>query len=329
MIAGFEQPDEGELLIGGADAVGIPPYKRDVNTVFQSYALFPHKSIIDNVAFGLKQRGMGKTERRAKANEALELVQLAHRADARPSMLSGGQQQRVALARALVMNPRVLLLDEPLGALDLKLRKEMQFELKRIQEHVGITFIYVTHDQEEALSMSDRIAVMSHGVIEQLDEPRVIYDNPKTAFVAGFIGEMNFLTGAVTSANDGVWTVDAGVGVPVQGMGAAPLNEKVRVGLRPERLVVTPNSDSAGTNQVLSTVLSKMYLGDQIQFVVTLPSGATIVAIEQRASVDPATDNIKPGDRVTVSWDTHAPLLLGIVNDTQESPATPLNEETS
>jgi spermidine/putrescine transport system ATP-binding protein len=328
MIAGFEQPDEGELLIGGTDAVGIPPYKRDVNTVFQSYALFPHKSIIDNVAFGLKQRGMGKAERRAKANEALELVQLSHRADARPSMLSGGQQQRVALARALVMNPRVLLLDEPLGALDLKLRKEMQFELKRIQEHVGITFVYVTHDQEEALSMSDRIAVMSNGVIEQLDEPRAIYDNPKTAFVAGFIGEMNFLTGTVTSANDGVWTVDAGVGVPVQGMGAAPLNENVRVGLRPERLVVTPNTDSAGTNQVLSTVLSKMYLGDQIQFVVTMPSGATVVAIEQRASVDPATDNIKPGDRVTVSWDSHAPLLLGIVNDDQvpQSSATSTEE---
>jgi len=198
MIAGFEQPDEGELLIGGQDAVGVPPYKRDVNTVFQSYALFPHKSIIDNVAFGLKQRGMGKSERRAKASEALELVQLSHRADDRPTMLSGGQQQRVALARALVMNPRVLLLDEPLGALDLKLRKEMQFELKRIQEHVGITFVYVTHDQEEALSMSDRIAVMSNGVIEQLDEPRAIYDNPKTAFVAGFIGEMNFLNGTVT-----------------------------------------------------------------------------------------------------------------------------------
>ena len=327
MIAGFEQPDEGELLIGGKDAVGTPPYKRDVNTVFQSYALFPHKSIIDNVAFGLKQRGMGKSERRAKANEALELVQLSHRADARPSMLSGGQQQRVALARALVMNPKVLLLDEPLGALDLKLRKEMQYELKRIQEHVGITFIYVTHDQEEALSMSDRIAVMSNGVIEQLDEPRVIYDNPKTAFVAGFIGEMNFLTGTVTSANDGVWSVDAGVGVPVQGMGAAPLNQKVRVGLRPERLVVTPNMDQAGTNQVLSTVLSKMYLGDQIQFVVTLPSGATIVAIEQRASVDPATDNIKPGDRVIVSWDTHAPLLLGII-DEKASSATSNNEET-
>ncbi|HWG82606.1 MAG TPA: ATP-binding cassette domain-containing protein, partial [Gaiellales bacterium] len=172
MIAGFEQPDEGELLIGGSDAVGIPPYRRDVNTVFQQYALFPHMSILDNVCYGLKQRKVSRRERRAKAGEALELVQLTGRDSHRPAMLSGGQQQRVALARALVMNPRVLLLDEPLGALDLKLRKEMQIELKRIQDQVGITFIYVTHDQEEALSMSDRVAVMSNGVIEQLDTPR-------------------------------------------------------------------------------------------------------------------------------------------------------------
>ncbi len=171
MIAGFEQPDEGEILIGGVDAVGTPPYKRDVNTVFQQYALFPHMTILDNVAYGLKQKGTGKADRYAAAGEALELVQLTGRDKHRPSMLSGGQQQRVALARALVNQPRVLLLDEPLGALDLKLRKEMQIELTRIQQQVGITFIYVTHDQGEALSMSDRIAVMSNGVIEQMDTP--------------------------------------------------------------------------------------------------------------------------------------------------------------
>jgi ABC-type Fe3+/spermidine/putrescine transport system ATPase subunit len=180
LIAGFEQPDEGEILIGGKDAAGSPPYKRDVNTVFQQYALFPHMSILDNVAYGLKQRKVSKPERHARAREALELVRMTGRERHRPTMLSGGQQQRVALARALVMNPRVLLLDEPLGALDLKLRKEMQIELKRIQEQVGITFIYVTHDQGEALSMSDRVAVMSNGVIEQLDEPRAIYDRPLT-----------------------------------------------------------------------------------------------------------------------------------------------------
>src|SRR6266516_4026158 len=167
LIAGFEQPDEGEILIGGIDAVGTPPYKRDVNTVFQHYALFPHMTVLVNVAYGLKQRKVGKEERSAKAHEALSLVQLQGFDHRRPSPLSGGQQQRVALARALVMNPRVLLLDEPLGALDLKPRKEMQIELKRIQDQVGITFVYVTHDQEEAMSMSDVVAVISNGVIEQ------------------------------------------------------------------------------------------------------------------------------------------------------------------
>ena len=222
--------------------MGIPPYKRDVNTVFQAYALFPHMSILDNVAYGLKQREVGKSERHAKAREALELVQLTGRDKHRPGMLSGGQQQRVALARALVMNPRVLLLDEPLGALDLKLRKEMQIELKRIQEQVGITFVYVTHDQEEALSMSDRVAVMSNGRIEQLDEPRVIYDNPLTPFVADFIGDMNFLDGQVVEAADGGFAVK----VMRRCRRARPRHgqrgSEVRVGIRPERMVGAPGA---------------------------------------------------------------------------------------
>jgi spermidine/putrescine transport system ATP-binding protein len=323
MIAGFEQPDEGELLIGGVDAVGIPPYKRDVNTVFQSYALFPHMTVLDNVAFGLKQRGVDKSTRRAKAGEALELVQLANRADAKPAMLSGGQQQRVALARALVMQPRVLLLDEPLGALDFKLRKEMQIELKSIQQHVGVTFVYVTHDQEEALSMSDRIAVMSHGVIEQLDEPRTIYDRPSTAFVAGFIGEMNFLSGRVVEADGRTYTVQVADGLAVQGYGATKTGDEVLVGLRPERVVVHPTSDASGANHASSTVVSKMYLGDQIQFVVSPASGDHLVVREQRENVDPETDNIRPGDTVSVSWDAHAPLLLGTPDD---NPVTELAE---
>jgi spermidine/putrescine transport system ATP-binding protein len=310
LTAGFEQPDEGEILIGGVDAVGIPPYKRDVNTVFQNYALFPHMSVLDNVAYGLKQRKAGKAERREKAREALELVQLTEREQHRPSMLSGGQQQRVALARALVMDPRVLLLDEPLGALDQKLRKEMQIELKRIQETVGITFIYVTHDQEEALSMSDRVAVMSNGRIEQLDEPRVIYDRPLTPFVADFIGNMNFLEGEVTAAEDSHYSLNAGSGVKVRGRGKAESGTHARIGIRSERMVAALG-DASGENAAAAEVITKMYLGDQIQVVATLANGVNVVVREQRANADPALDTIHPGDRITVSWDESAPLFLG------------------
>jgi spermidine/putrescine ABC transporter ATP-binding subunit len=317
MIAGFEQPDEGEVLIGGRDVAGTPPYKRDVNTVFQQYALFPHMSIIDNVSYGLKQRKVHKKERYGKAREALELVRLTGRDKHRPSMLSGGQQQRVALARALVMNPRVLLLDEPLGALDLKLRKEMQIELKRIQDQVGITFIYVTHDQEEALSMSDRVAVMSNGVIEQLDEPRSIYDRPLTPFVADFIGDMNFLDGEVAEAADGGFAVDAGDGVVVRGRGQAVRGARVRVGIRPERMIAHPGSADGTANKATGEVITKMYLGDQIQIVARFQNGVNVVVREQRASADPALDNINTGDRVSVRWDEAAPLLLGDTEATQ------------
>jgi len=313
LIAGFEQPDEGEILIGGADAVGIPPYKRDVNTVFQQYALFPHMSVLDNVAYGLKQRKAGKSERYVKAREALELVHMTGRETHRPSMLSGGQQQRVALARALVMSPRVLLLDEPLGALDLKLRKEMQIELKRIQEQVGISFVYVTHDQGEALSMSDRVAVMSNGVIEQIDEPRAIYDRPLTSFVADFIGDMNFLSGEVAEAADGGYAVDAGSGIVVRGRGRAVKGARVRVGIRPERIVATAGASRGTANSATAEVVAKMYLGDQIQIVATLSGIGDVVVREQRASADPALDTIQPGDRIALSWDEAAPLLLGDV----------------
>jgi spermidine/putrescine ABC transporter ATP-binding subunit len=311
LIAGFEQPDEGEILIGGRDAAGSPPYKRDVNTVFQQYALFPHMSVLDNVAYGLKQRRVARPERHARAREALELLQLTGREKHRPAMLSGGQQQRVALARALVMNPRVLLLDEPLGALDLKLRKEMQIELKRIQSQVGITFVYVTHDQEEALSMSDRVAVMSNGLIEQLDDPRVIYDRPLTPFVADFIGDMNFLSGEVAEAADGGFAVQAGPGLVVRGRGEAVRGRRVRAGIRPERLVAVPGEPDGTANSAGAEVITKMYLGNQIQIVAQLASGDTMLLREQRASADPALDSIHPGDRIAISWDESAPLLLG------------------
>ncbi len=319
MIAGFEQPDEGEILIGGVDAVGTPPYKRNVNTVFQQYALFPHMTILDNVAYGLKQKGTGKADRYAAAGKALELVQLTGRDKHRPAMLSGGQQQRVALARALVNQPRVLLLDEPLGALDLKLRKEMQIELTRIQEQVGITFIYVTHDQGEALSMSDRIAVMSNGVIEQMDTPSEIYDRPLTAFVADFIGEMNFLEGGVTAASDGEFELDTGTGVLVRARGEAQRGQSVRVGIRPARLSIVPGHVDEPVNTARAVVASKMYLGDEVQVVATLDGGTRMLVREQRAGTDDSHDAIRPGDPITIQWERTAPVLLA------ESPNQPNN----
>src|SRR3954449_3679834 len=213
LIAGFEEPTDGEIEIGGRSAAGIPPHRRDVNTVFQQYALFPHMTVLDNVAYGLKQRKVAKDKRRRRAAEALELVRLTGRQTARPAELSGGMQQRVALARALVLRPKVLLLDEPLGALDKKLRDAMQIELKRIQRDVGITFIVVTHDQEEAMAMADRIAVMNEGRIDQLGGPSEIYDRPATPFVADFIGDMNHLEGTLERDGDRLVCEGAGGGV--------------------------------------------------------------------------------------------------------------------
>ena len=310
MIAGFEQPDEGEILIGGVDAVGTPPYKRNVNTVFQQYALFPHMTILDNVAYGLKQKGIGKSERYGQAREALELVQLTGREKHKPTMLSGGQQQRVALARALVNRPRVLLLDEPLGALDLKLRKEMQIELTRIQDQVGITFIYVTHDQGEALSMSDRIAVMSNGVIEQLDTPSEIYDRPRTAFVADFIGEMNFLDGDISATSAGEFDLVTSSGVVVRGRGDASDRKRARIGIRPARLSIVAGQAAGTVNTAKAVVDSKMYLGDEVQVVATLDGGTRMLIREQRAGTDDSHDAIRPGDPITIQWEQTAPVLL-------------------
>jgi spermidine/putrescine transport system ATP-binding protein len=310
MIAGFEQPDEGEILIGGVDAVGTPPYRRDVNTVFQQYALFPHLSILDNVAYGLKQKRVGTQERHARAREALDLVQLPGREKHRPAMLSGGQQQRVALARCLVNHPRVLLLDEPLGALDLKLRKEMQIELTRIQQQVRTTFIYVTHDQGEALSMSDRIAVMSNGVIQQLDAPNVIYDRPLTPFVADFIGEMNFLTGTVREAGDGEFELGTDEGIVVRARGEVARGSTARVGIRPARMRIVAAQPDGTVNTAQAVAVTKVYLGDEVQVVAALEGGTRMMVREQRAGTDAFHDTIRPGDPLTIQWDTSAPVLL-------------------
>jgi spermidine/putrescine transport system ATP-binding protein len=281
LIAGFEHPDEGEILIGGADVVGLPPYRRDVNTVFQSYALFPHMSVLDNVAYGLKQRGLAKGERAAKARRALELVQLPQLAERKPKQLSGGQQQRVALARALVMEPKVLLLDEPLGALDLKVRKQLQIELKRIQERVGITFVYVTHDQEEALAMSDRVAVMNAGRIEQLGRPREIYDAPATPFVADFIGETNFIRVNGTT-----------------------------VAVRPERMAVARSlRDGAVADGVRGEVVTAMVVGPLLQWVVRTEAGEELLVRQQRTG-NGETESLRQGDRVVVTWAPDAALEL-------------------
>ncbi|WP_324909608.1 ABC transporter ATP-binding protein [Baekduia sp.] len=309
MIAGFEQPTSGEVLIGGTDAVGLPPYKRDVNTVFQHYALFPHMSILDNVAYGLKQRRLDKKERHQKAHAALELVHLEGRANRKPRELSGGQQQRVALARALVMEPRVLLLDEPLGALDLKLRKDMQVELKRIQRDVGITFVYVTHDQGEAMSMSDRIAVMSEGRVEQLDAPEAIYDRPASAFVAGFVGEMNVLDGAVRTTADGVATIDVAGGSTVAARTTGAPAGKVVVGIRPEKVTVAPGGD-AGPNRLAATVVTRLQLGSSIQVVAQLTDGTEVTAVVPRTGADATVDALATGDRVCLTFADTAPIVL-------------------
>lgn len=309
LIAGFEEPSTGSVFIGGVEAQSLPPNKRDVNTVFQSYSLFPHMTVLDNVAYGLKQRRVGRTERRQQAMDALAMVGLEHRAAARPTMLSGGQQQRVALARALVLRPRVLLLDEPLSALDLKLRQQMQIELKRIHREVGITFVFVTHDQGEAMTMSDRIAVMNAGRIEQLDSPQAIYDSPKTAFVAGFIGEMNVFQG-VAGAGDmvtvpGAFTTPAG-----HVIARVPDGSPARFGVRPQDLTV-----STGQGTANATINDAMTVGHELQIVGQLDDGQKVIMLHNRYADSTA---YRPGDRVRVEPLPNAALLLGAAGDTTE-----------
>jgi len=291
MIGGFEEPTEGRIFLGDQDVVGLPPYKRDVNTVFQSYALFPHMSIEDNVAFGLERKGVPKNQLKGRVAEMLELVGLGGFAKRKPKQLSGGQQQRVALGRALVNQPRVLLLDEPLGALDLKLRKNMQMELKRIQGDVGITFVHVTHDQEEAMTMADTIAVMNNGKIEQLGPPAELYESPATAFVAGFLGVSNLLPGAAEDSG-AVRLVD-GTLVRTNSNG---LSGQVAAGVRPEKITI---GAGGGANELPGTVSETAYIGVATQVVVRTAAGIVQVFAQ---NLDAGGRVPAPGTNVVLSW---------------------------
>jgi spermidine/putrescine transport system ATP-binding protein len=298
MIGGFEEPSAGAIYLGDVDVVGTPPYRRDVNTVFQSYALFPHMSVFDNVAFGLERKGVPKAERRGRVLEMLELVDLHGHENRRPKQLSGGQQQRVALARALVNSPRVLLLDEPLGALDLKLRKQMQLELKRIQGEVGITFVHVTHDQEEAMTMADTIAVMSKGKIEQLGPPTELYERPRTAFVANFLGTSNLLEGTVEGP--GAVRLRDGTVVKVE---TGTTSGEIAFGVRPEKVRL----GEGDANVLHGTVKETAYVGVATQIVVATAVGDVSVFHQnsETGGLVPA-----PGENVTVNWRADAGFVV-------------------
>jgi spermidine/putrescine transport system ATP-binding protein len=317
LIAGFEQPTEGRIEIGGQPVAGVPSYRRDVNTVFQHYALFPHMDVASNVGYGLRQRRpkLPKQDMASRVEDALRLVQLSGFGDRRIWELSGGQQQRIALARALVMRPKVLLLDEPLGALDLKLRKEMQLELKQLQREVGITFVYVTHDQEEALSMSDRIAVMRDGRILQEGTPTELYDEPRERFVADFIGESNLFEGVVQETGQRVTLrTDTGVAlvarIPAGGEELAS-GERAVVSLRPERVhIEAPGDASAGDRMsTLGRVQQRTFLGDQVEVHVETPSLGHVTARMNHRPGSPEA-RFAAGDEVRLSWGNDVALAL-------------------
>ena len=294
MIAGFEHPDSGQILLDGVDIRHTPPHRRPVNTVFQAYMIFPHLNVYENVAFGLRRQRVGKDELRRRVGAALELVQLEALAERKPSQLSGGQQQRVALARALILEPAVLLLDEPLGALDAKLRHQLQDELKRLQQTVGITFVYVTHDQEEALTMSDRIAVMSHGLVEQIGTPREVYDEPTTEFVADFLGISNLFSAEAVSGDAGECLLRVGEFTLTARCGETAARGRVKCVVRPERVNLEP-TDATGPNRLPGMVERLVYLGSVTRAIVHLATNQTLhslipsdgrpVAFEQGSAV--------------------------------------------
>ena len=302
MIAGFEQPTEGQVLIDGQDVAGLPAYKRPTNTVFQNYALFPHMTVEKNVAFGLKRKKVPKDEIKRRVAEELERVGLAREASRKPAQLSGGQQQRVALARALVNLPKVLLLDEPLGALDLKLRKGLQVELKKIQEEVGITFIYVTHDQEEALTMSDRIAIMNQGRIEQCAGPEEVYEKPSTTFVAGFIGVSNLLPARIKSSSE--VAIEAGPTVPTPDAARFTTGEDLFAVIRPEKLEVSaPGAGPSDRPGIDGVVESSLFLGTATQLGVRVGEDSKLTVLVPNASEEERQRLPGGGAQVHLSWE--------------------------
>ena len=314
MIAGFEEPTSGQILLHGRDMVGVPPFRRDVNMVFQQYALFPHMDVFENVAFGLRRKKVAKDEIARRVAEALALVELEGREKRRPRQLSGGQQQRVALARALVNRPRALLLDEPLGALDLKLRQAMQLELKRIQREVGITFVYVTHDQEEALTMSDRLVVMNACRIEQLGSPRELYEYPATRFVANFIGTSNILTGRLERKGD-AWAL-AGLGpdqrVLLTEAGETSQGQEVELAVRPEKMVLRGEHDPPPPDRcaLRVTVTEVVYLGTSTQYRTVTDAGTAVAVYRQNASTTPGAE-VLTGQVGWLEWPSEHTYVLG------------------
>jgi putative spermidine/putrescine transport system ATP-binding protein len=313
MIAGFERPDEGRIELAGDDVSRLPPAERDVNTVFQDYALFPHMSVGDNVAYGLKVKKVAKGERAQRVEEALAMVRLEGYADRRPSQLSGGQRQRVALARALVNRPRVLLLDEPLGALDLKLRQQLQVELKRIQSEVGITFVYVTHDQDEALTMSDRIAVMDDGRVLQIGTPRDVYEEPESRFVAGFVGVSNLLELPVESSDGEAVTLRLGPddAVSADHSGGAAKGATAIVTIRPERIALQEEGER-GACHARGRVTESLYAGPTSRFVVELDGGGDLMVVRQNATTSYEDVEALRGQPVVLTWQREYTRVIAI-----------------
>jgi len=313
MVAGLEEPSTGDVYLGDQRITSLRPYKRPVNTVFQNYALFPHLSVADNIAFGLKRQGRKGVD--SEVTRMLELVELVGYAERRPAQLSGGQQQRVALARALVNSPQVLLLDEPLGALDLKLRRQMQIELKGIQTEVGLTFVHVTHDQEEAMTMADTVAVMHGGVIEQMGAPTDLYDNPATTFVANFLGQSNLVEGEIRTADGDELTVAVqGTTIRVPAERARVRSGKVWVGVRPEKVVVHAEAADAEVTNSLprGTVSDVSYSGVSTQYLVRMPWDQELTVFEQNTGARPL---LRTGDQVDLRWRPQHTFVLDAAQD--------------